>query len=441
MTKVLIVEENVKIESFMFLNLKVYLELVPMPKKDVEKAVETLKENPDISLIVARVHNQKEKSASIIAEYLEENNLKIPILGIGPFHDSSSGIFTDIIFTPVDVKALLKSSAKILNVTPGAMAKLDVGEYYVIPIKYILTIKDTPVDIFIKNGEEYEEVLNGEEEAIDLKVIEGLLHKGVTDIYVRSTERLKLCNHLTDQIISTLPPQTLKVEDNAYKQIITIEELTNAVRSTGVSDMTIKQAEKGLKEVQAMGNRFPELGKLLKVLTSSGSSYRLQHVQIVTYLCMHVLKHTEWRKKHHEEKLAMACFFHDVLLPHDYMCTIKDDKELFMSDLKEEQKKIVKEHAHKAALVMEQNPKTPGEVATIIRQHHGQINGIGYSKSFNMNLTRLSCIFIVAEDYADKIIEAAGEKPNKIKIMNYLGRKYPTTRFRNILDMLDQIML
>ena len=76
----------------------------------------------------------------------------------------------------------------------------------------------------------------------------------------------------------------------------------------------------------------------------------------------------------------------------------------------------------------------------IIRQHHGIPHGIGFSEHYSGNLSPMSIVFILAEDFTDEILKTTPHFNVQAKIKK-MREKYPTQRFKKIIDILETITL
>ena len=143
----LLIEGNQRIESFYMLNLTTWVGLETISKRRSEFAIKLLEEgSTKIELIICRNKIDKEDSAQIILDYLKSKNLSIPVivLGIGK---TPAGAYTHI-NNSLDLKNVVKNSAKALNITAQEMASKIVPDYFPIPIQYFTHLKRSVCDVF-----------------------------------------------------------------------------------------------------------------------------------------------------------------------------------------------------------------------------------------------------------------------------------------------------
>ncbi len=93
-----------------------------------------------------------------------------------------------------------------------------------------------------------------------------------------------------------------------------------------------------------------------------------------------------------------------------------------------------------AAEIIVKYPGAPMGADVIIRQHHGINHGVGFSDQYSANLSPMSIVFILAEDFTDAIIKA-GEDMNIERKISAMRGRYTTQRFQKIIDILEEIAI
>ena len=122
------------------------------------------------------------------------------------------------------------------------------------------------------------------------------------------------------------------------------------------------------------------------------------------------------------------------------MCQIDSEKKIKNAPLTDKQKESLNQHAQKSAEIIHNYPHTPMGASTIIRQHHGVMNGFGYSDSYSGSLSPLVIIFMVAEKAAHIVLESQFEELNKMKIMYELEQVFKTKRFEKMLAAIYEVI-
>ena len=445
MADILLIENNEELENLYNLNFKVYLGLNPLSTKKVETAIEEiLKEEKKITLIVSKAEMEGSKTAEVLFEKMKSENIKIPLLVIGKSEATLANDDSTLVMdVGVDLKTLIRNCAQVANITAAEMVGLDVPNYFPIPVHYLNRIK-SPIckTFFLEPGDEnnYQPLFSPGDEITSDKV-KNYMSMGVSEIYIQKNDRLKLVNQISNEMISELSFDKLNDNERVVAGDIQVATVSDKFSEMGITKETINSAKKCIRDIAKDVKKNKSLKSMLKNLLSNKASYLYKHIQVLSYVSLHLIKHADWAKKEHEEKLMFACFFHDILLKSDDQAKISTKEDFDKADLNFEQKETLKHHALRASELARIFPKSPAGVDLLIRQHHGALNGVGFPENFSPNLSPLSLNFMVAEAYTDKVIEAGDGKINKKLIFSFLNRRYPTSRFKKIIEALDKIIL
>src|SRR5690606_6673317 len=106
-----------------------------------------------------------------------------------------------------------------------------------------------------------------------------------------------------------------------------------------------------------------------------------------------------------EDKLSFIAYFHDIALNTDEEAMIHSNQELKNSPLNRPSKLLVEKHAQVAAELVAKYPHAPMGADQLIRQHHGTLNGIGFSEHFGSNISPMAIVFIVAEEFTRIVLK------------------------------------
>jgi uncharacterized spore protein YtfJ len=150
------------------------------------------------------------------------------------------------------------------------------------------------------------------------------------------------------------------------------------------------------------------------------------------------MRQLDWGTPEQEEKLAFISYFHDIVLPNDKLARIHSKEEMRAANLSPQEKALVEKHAQMAGEIVHRFPKLPMGVDAIIKQHHGQLNGIGFSDHYGANISPVAIVFILSEEVTRLMIDNENEF-NLFSAVKVLRRKFHTTRFKKIIDAIEKI--
>jgi response regulator RpfG family c-di-GMP phosphodiesterase len=422
------------------LNLTTWLGFETMPKKKAEFAVKFLEENPGkVNLIIVRSKIEKEASAKIILEYLKLKGLTIPVIIIGP------GDFGAVNQVPnsLDLKLLIKSAASALNITAKDMSAKVVPDFFPIPIFYFSVIKRSVVTVYSEDIEHPGRFIPRIEKNkdFDQTAIQKMVQEGVTHLFVNKMDRLAFVSNVTSELISMLEQENLSEDEQISATDKSLELLSRKLLTIGLTEETIALSKKNIAAIRQNVKKSPNLHKLLERLLANTSSYLFKHTQILTYVALHIIHNIDWGNEEQEEKISFICFFHDIALANDIQCQIKTTNELRAANLPADQKSLVEKHAQIAAEFVQKFPHAPMGTDQIIRQHHGQLNGVGFSDHYGANVSPISMVFIVAEEFTRIIMKNENGPFNRDEMLKELKSEFPTSRFAKVVEKLQTLMI
>jgi len=423
------------------LNLSTWLGLDVIAKKKAEFAINLLEspEGKNIRLIIVRAVIEREESAKNIIEYCQKKNLNIPIIEIGP-GKAIPGAFAHVP-NSLQLKILIQSAAKALNITARDMSAKVVPDHFPIPIQYFKTIRRSICPVFsqdIDDPKKYNLRIKKNEE-FDEALINTMIQEGMTHLYVNKLDRLEFVNNVTSELMSMLEGGDMSVDEEISAADKSMELLTKKLMTIGVSEETVGLAKKNMEAIRKNVRTNPKLAKLLDRLLNNKSSYLFKHTQILSYVGLHIVSNIDWGNPEQEEKILFIAFFHDIALETDEQAKIKSSLELKKSPMDPLQKQLVERHAQIAAEFVAKYPHAPMGADQIVRQHHGTLNGLGFSEHFGNNVSPMSIVFIVAEEFTRIILKRETGPFDRAEMLRELKEEFPTSRFQKVIDLLQTI--
>lgn len=436
----LLIEGNQRIESFYMLNLTTWVGLETIPKRRSEFAIKLLEEDSSkIELIICRNKIDKEDSAQIILDYLRSKNLSIPVivLGIGK---TPAGAYIHI-NNSLDLKNVIRNSAKALNITAQEMANKIVPNYFPIPIQYFTHLKRSVCDVFatdFDDAKKYVKRINKLEEYTP-EFITNMISEGVDYLYVDKLDRLDFVNNVTNELVVMMEQNELDENEQINAAEKGVELLSNKLKTIGINEETITLAKKNMESIRGNIKKNPQLAKLIDRLLSNKTGYLFKHTQVLTFVALHIIRNIDWGTAEQEEKIAFICFFHDIALETDQQGMIKSNLELKKANFNTKEKTLVEKHAQIAAEMVSKFPHAPMGSDQIIRQHHGQLNGVGFSEHYGANISPLAIVFIIAEEFTRIILKREFGPFDRPEMIAELRQEFTTARFQKTVDLLESI--
>lgn len=442
MSLTLLVENNPKIESFYTLNLTTWLGLSIITNKDSNSAIKTLeKSTVKIDLVIVRANIGNSEAAKELIAHLAKNKSQIPVIVIGPGKEVP-GSFAHVP-NSLELKILIQSAAKALNITPKDMMNKVVPQYYPIPIEHFLALKRSICPVYVPDHSDPNKYVIQFEKLKDFSPAE--IEKLSTirkHLYVDKMDRLEFVNNVTSELMTSLSNQDLSQDEQITASNTSLELLSKKLLTLGVNEETIELAKKNIEIMKLNAKSNPKLNNLLLRLLSNKTSYLFKHTQILTYICLHIVRNIDWGNPEQEDKISFIAFFHDIALETDQQCMISSTLELKKANLPASEKQLVERHAQISAEYVAKFPHAPMGSDQIIKQHHGTLNGVGFSETYGNNISPAAVVFIVAEEFTRQLMNGNIDDADKNKIIKEIKEKFPTTsRFQKVIEKLETITL
>lgn len=440
MSLTLLVENNSRIESCYTLNLSTWLGLSTIVRKSADLAIKCLdNESSSIQLIIVRNGIEKEESAKAIVKYVQSKGLNIPIIEIGPGEEVAGCVAR--VPNSLEIKILIQSAAKALNITAKDMTAKIVPDFFPIPTSYFKILKHTTYPIYTQNAVDNTkyDLLYKKNSLIDEADINKLLNNEVAALYVNKLERLEFVNYITSEFMAQLDRKDLSADEEISATDKSVELLSKKLLAIGVNEETIKLAHKSMDTMRRNVKAHPKLSKLIERMLSNKTSYLFKHTQILTFIGLHIIKNIDWGNAEQEDKMSFIAFFHDIVLENDQQAQIKSTLELKKVLMEPSAKLLVEKHAQMAAEFVTKFPHAPMGSDQIIRQHHGTLNGVGFSEHYGANVSPVAVVFIVAEEFTRIILKRETGPFDRMEMLRELKEEFPTSRFQKVIDTLQSI--
>lgn len=427
---VILVEDNDELARFYSLNLHVWVGATVLHAKDLRTVESLIKEHQSAKLVIS-----KSSYTPIVKKFLEGESLRnISQINLGP------GEFDGVsIENGLNIKPLMQAAAKALGVTAQDMAKLEVPEYFPIPISHFGAINSSSADIYLEQDGNHELIFQANAQIDSTRIVE-LAKSGIKELHVNRSQRLKIVTHISQEIVSNINPKDLDEAQALSANEMSQKLVQYKLQKIGITAQTTEMAKRNIKNMVQASRKYPKLSQLVKRLTKNKAGYLYKHSQVLMFVCSHLMDNIDWGNDEQKKTINFVAFFHDIALTSDEQAKIHSEAELKTSNLNDQAKKLVNMHAQIAAELVQKFPQAPMGADSIVRQHHGIAHGVGFSQHYSANLSPMTIVFVLAEDFVDYILESGDDIDIHAKIKQ-MRERYPTQRFQKILDILEDVTL
>lgn len=452
MSHAILISNNEVTNNLYEVNLRAYVGVSVTIKRNLGGALALLEQSPKVDAIICfRELNEKDNAILKLLEFLKERALDVPVVVLGePTKKIENSI---VVKNRYDIKGLLQAMARILEITAQDMAERKVPQFYPIPIKLFNSLDQSACDIYYraKTGDfeyEYYKIIEKGKPIGDS--LAKYLEQGVEELFIDSNMRLKFINKASGVVLKELSKDGLsseeKVELTSQGMGIVAEEI---FETREVSDEIAKISQACVKSMQEVIKDTPKLKTLLQMLMENKADYGYKHSVLATYVATGIIKNISWGSNEQVAKVSFALFFHDIYLVPIFKkypdCSNEEDL-LFRSDVSDQEKEIVLEHARMAGQLVKTFPRCPMGADMIVTQHHGVTSGKGFAVNYKDDISPLSKIMIIAEDVASEILTRLknGDKKklsDKEVYLESLRAKYKNHSYKKIIVAFEQVPL
>lgn len=450
MNTILLVSQDKELKSVLKSNILAYLSIDTVECESAHEAIEFIKKDKTIKLVICSSEIGNSKPVIEINNYFKQLDIVIPIISLGDDPIEQQDYEKAEVYSVEqydDIQSVLKNCMTILDLDLKALSNTPQSQYFPIPLEHFLKLKKSPSDVFIKIGRgENTQFLKRihEGEGLDDETVKRYQSGGVQNLYISSEKRITFVNLLTKALFKAFEDLDEVTEENFQESLETTEIaydiVSQNIDNLGISPQVTEMANKAINQLIKQAEKDPKVSHLLARLTQSRSSFRFKHIQITTYISMIILKMMDWGKKEQYKTLSFVSFFHDVSLPSDELAMIHSKEELNQAKLKKSEKDLILKHAQLSTELIHRYQHMPMGADTIIKQHHGMLNGHGFSETFSGNLSPLSVVFIVAEECAHLVLKSEDKIINKAKILFHLEEKFKTSRFQKMIQAIEEVL-
>lgn len=433
--KIVLMEHRMDYRAIYGLNLSIYLEAEVLVAKTIKEVIGMMEEQ-EIDLVFINNDAYSQDVAEDLWKIFEEREIRAELIVLGKTIVPQD--YVTVFDSKIQLRDVLQSVARIMNVTPKDMADKFKDEYYPLPMDFVVPGWQTNVDIYVNQHNEYIKIFNIEDVILSGE-LEYLEEGELQQVYIKSKQRLKFANFITIQLSAKLNNPKLAIDERHRVTGVAYEMVMEQARQIGITHTTMDLANDCMKSMKTIVKGVQKLEKLLGYLFKTPTSYRYKQSLLINYIGSHIIKKMKWASRDQLEVFTFCSFFHNIALYKDAYCKIRDDQVLEKHKyLTRREKELISKHALAAArLVSEVPDKIPYEATIILKQHHGTSNGIGFN-NISRKISPLAMVFVLAEEWANIILEYEAEtkRPSKKEVYDQIAAKYSFPDYETILPTL-----
>ncbi|MCK5883924.1 MAG: hypothetical protein KAG61_09560 [Bacteriovoracaceae bacterium] len=441
MRRAIIIENDPDLRKLYELNLDLYLGMEVIVLHNADSVMDFLKLDTAVDLIICEKQVGDENTILKVFYAVKSNKLDIPIFLLGNEPKVANDVES---FEQDNWKGVIRKAAKVLKITAEEMASKQVPDYYPIPVKHFLQLRQTSAEVYdcqTDTGDDelpsFKEIFKANQE-ISKSIIEKHIVDGKKNLYVHKLKRLQFLGEYADRVMKVL----ISNKDSEQQRIAATSSVFYAsqemLNATGMTEQTIAMAKTTINEMMKVAEESEGLAELLAILEKDKAGYLFTHATLIAAVSHYVIEKMEWGTEEQQEKICIAAFFHDITIPDDKLAKIHSLSSLKEAALTKKDEEKVIAHAYDACTMIRDYPQTPIGTDMIILQHHCHINGKGFPESYSSQLTPLAVVFFVVEQYVDYMLSTPKEIFNKSAIIANFRSRFNKGYYRKVINALEE---
>lgn len=439
MSQTILIEPNEELRKVYSLNLNTFAGTDVIIRKDAEDAMQLMKILPTISLLIVKNKVGEEQTAAKLYEFLQAQHMDIPLLVLGECEPLfGKALCLD---EPISWEQLVQQAAKLLGVTPEDLAKRVTPDFISVGLSYFYDITQVPCDVYIrirKAPGEFQFVKRiHSKDVFDATVIKKYEDQGLQEFYIQHDYRQYFTTFVTNSLVKKLERSDLGLEDRILTTAHSYDVVTDQVTSVGIDSALVELADASINSMISSVKNSPQLTQLLKFLFTSKVSFAYQRCHLIAVMSQYILSKQSWYQPKHLEILSFVSFFSDITLKSTKQISVNNNEDLMSFDLTDEERSAVMNHAKDSAALLVSHPSANEYIKTVLLQHHGKMDGIGFEENPGEDLHPLSKVFIVADAFVKTLLRTDMPSSKK-EILPILYAKYQSPSYQKIIKALEQ---
>lgn len=310
--------------------------------------------------------------------------------------------------------------------------------YISVPTDALKHFKILPFDLYIKISEgKYLKRIPANED-IDDSTVESFKAKGITDLFFEKKFNRDFSLLLLNNMINKVE-RDYKTDDEKQKAVnevfVTTKEL---VQSFGLPPRVVEVCESVIEsisiDVLKGKDKFSNYLTQMKSQSTSTLNFQYRFVELTSFIATQMVDAQNAGDKEEQiKKIVFASFFCDISLNDVSFLDYRSEESI--KDLFPDDKKSVLEHALKSSQIAAKYKNAPADADTIIKQHHGSVDGTGF-KDASGDILPLSRCLMAAQELAFAILKSPSIQPESV-INDVVGR-FKGTPIHSYLELFEK---
>ena len=439
MSQTILIETNEDLKKIFSLNLSTFVGTDVIHRSNGDDALALLRILPQVALVITRAKVGSEETAIKIFQHIKNESLATNMIILGECPSLADQVLC--LQEPVSWEILIKQAATHLGVTLQDVSNKVRPDYLPVGLYFFYDIQKTPCDVYIrikKGPNEYQFVKRiHSKDVFDKAVIQKYEEQGLKEFYISKDYVQYFTTFVTNNLVEKLERDDLTLEDRILTTGNAHEIVRETIKQIGLDQASVDLSDASINSMVKSVKNSPEVANLLKFLFSNKVAYAYQHSHLLALMCHYILSKQSWYKEEHLQILSFVSFFSDVTLKSHQQMQISTMRDLAESNLTDEEKRQVMNHAADAVNLLKDHPDANDYIKTVLIQSHGKLDGVGLEDNPGEELHPLSKVFIIADSFV-KILLNPTQPTTKKDILFILAARFTNPSYQKIIKALEQ---
>jgi response regulator RpfG family c-di-GMP phosphodiesterase len=447
--KILIISENAEDQNYYTkLILGNFSKIQVLKVSSSSEAIEKLSYDGPFACVLIDVDSPQidpKKLTEAILEFIGER----PVIFLGNKANLTSRVdsanfesseLNDFMCKPIELDEFRAVLQKALNWASELdfeeqLVEVDKKEFLPMKIRNFYLYERFPHDVYMEvTSTKFIKVLKKDRPYTEGEIMR-YVKKGVRYFYLKKDDQLEfLENAIKDLNAREIVGLDLLAKINFQLNATAI--LQEYLRLFGVTESVQSLTDKLIESIDELIINTIVGKDVLKHFPYTEKGGVAEKSLLTSYFCELMTKGLGWNSLASAKKLLLASIVFDATLPDDDMANIVHLGEEAFNRLSEDDKVTFKNHPQLAAQLAAQFSGYP-DTSFILEQHHELPSGKGFPHGWSsIKLTTLSCIFIIAHNFARQLQLMNPPGNNIAKIAAVFNQSYSVGNFRDPMKAL-----
>jgi HD-GYP domain-containing protein (c-di-GMP phosphodiesterase class II) len=383
------------------------------------EAVEKLKEEDDISLIISALDLDCEENLEIYHQNLLKSEA-LPFIQMSNDDLKNTKYYSNFkddhpantqITSPVDPKLFKKAlvfAGSCIFDRPWTPPQAS-DHYTHVKMSNFLRLNKIPIDASIKLSDtKYVKVIE-REQIYGHEQLERYVEKGVEGLYVFAKEYKILADYTSKALLGLYARKPKNKKDAIKLQLASLEDVHTRMNDEGLTKEAVALTKKTMEASVAQVKSTPGIWQLINKMEAN-KGYIYDHSLKVSFVSIAIAKKSEWNSDGTCYKLSLAALMHDMCLTDHELAKIQRLEEIEEGRWSEDDLEVYRNHGLEAGKLIKGNKQLPADVDFIVEQHHERPDSNGFPRGISKNfIAPLACLFILAHEFVHRVSDMDGE--------------------------------